>query len=284
MQKKRKKKIIILCVILLVLAILILWGNTAVEINEYTVESEELPIAFDGFRIAQISDLHNGEFGKNNKKLISILEESSPDIIVITGDVIDCNRTDTEISIDFLKKAVSIAPCYYIRGNHEAWITDETLSKFEKDISDLGVILLRNEGVFLEKDGEKIYLSGINDPDFSWGNNYVSCMSVENIMGLSDYDGFKILLSHRPEYFENYVSAGIDLVFSGHAHGGQFRIPFVGGVYAPNQGFFPEYDSGIYEKDDTKMIVSRGIGNSVFPIRLNNRPEVVIVELKTGGF
>jgi len=285
MVKNRKKMIIRIgvCIFLLTLIIWTLWGNTALKTTEYVIESENIPKEFDGFIIAQISDLHNAEMGKDNKKLLSILEKSEPDIIAITGDVIDCNRTDTEIAFAFFKEAMKIAPCYYIRGNHEAWITEEALSKFEKAISDIGVILLRNEGVSLEKGGEKISISGIDDPDFALKKHEApsSHMSVENIKSIAGNNSYKILLSHRPEYFENYVSAEVDLALTGHAHGGQFRIPFAGGIYAPNQGFFPEYDCGLYEKNDTKMIVSRGIGNSVFPLRLNNRPEVVLVWLSS---
>ena len=96
---------------------------------------------------------------------------------------------------------------------------------------------------------------------------------------LDEEDGYTILLSHRPELFEVYAENNIDLIFSGHAHGGQFRIPFVGGLIAPNQGLFPKYDAGIYEEGNTTMVVSRGIGNSIVPFRINNRPEIVLVEL-----
>ena len=282
-SKVNKKRRLLFLFILLALFIWTIWGNSALEISEYTVESEELPKAFNGFRIAHVSDLHDAEIGKNNEKLLSLLKESSPDIIAITGDIVDCNRIDIDLSLNFVKEAVKIAPCYYVTGNHEAWLTDENFSKLEKGLLEHGVKILRGESVFIEKDGEKISLSGIDDSDFAMKNNSspISQMSVENIKKISDFEGFKIFLSHRPEYFENYVEADINLVLSGHAHGGQFRVPFVGGIYAPNQGFFPEYDSGICEKNNTKMSVSRGIGNSVFPFRLNNRPEIVLIELKS---
>ena len=107
-------------------------------------------------------------------------------------------------------------------------------------------------------------------------------MNPEEIAKAAPGGIFTILLSHRPEYFETYVEAGLDLVLSGHAHGGQFRLPFAGGLAAPNQGLFPEYDSGLYTEGSTNMVVSRGIGNSVIPVRFNNRPEVIIVELQKG--
>ena len=101
----------------------------------------------------------------------------------------------------------------------------------------------------------------------------------KNLAALSQGDGFQLLLSHRPEFMDMYVRYDIDLVLSGHAHGGQFRLPFLGGLYAPSQGFFPKYDAGLFEEENTKMIVSRGIGNSAFPLRFNNRPELVLITL-----
>ncbi len=279
---KRHKKII--CVVLIFFAFLLwgIWGNITLKVSKYTVESDNLPKSFVGFKIAHVSDFHDAEIGKNNKKIISALKKASPDIIAITGDLVDCNRPDVELSLEFVKEAVKIAPCYYVTGNHEAWLTDENFSKLENGLLEYGVNVLRGKSAFFEKDGEKILISGIEDSDFALKNHEApsSHMSVENIKALSDFEGYKILLSHKPEYFDNYVEAEVDLVLSGHVHGGQFRIPFIGGVYSPDQGFFPEYDSGIYEKNETKMCVSRGIGNSVFPFRLNNRPELIIIELK----
>ena len=141
---------------------------------------------------------------------------------------------------------------------------------------------LKNKEMIIEKNGEKISISGIDDPDFAIKTNKspASHMSEENLKEVCSFDGYNILLSHRPEYFENYVDSEIDLVLSGHAHGGQVRLPFAGGIVAPDQGFFPDYDSGLYSKDKTYMSVSRGIGNSVIPIRVNNRPEIVVITLE----
>ena len=123
-------------------------------------------------------------------------------------------------------------------------------------------------------------LIGLDDPDFTDGSSYDPERLFENKLQNMDLEpGFTILLSHRPELFPAYSASGIDLILSGHAHGGQFRIPFIGGVAAPNQGFFPKYDAGEYHESGTTMIVSRGIGNSVIPVRINNRPEVVMIEL-----
>ena len=122
---------------------------------------------------------------------------------------------------------------------------------------------------------EKITVAGI-------GGAYTNIDNLDDTLKklIEGEDNYTILLAHRPDFFDEYVKSGSDLVLSGHAHGGQFRLPFVGGLYAPGQGFLPEYDSGIYTEGSTSMIVSRGIGNSAFPIRFNNRPEIILVELK----
>lgn len=277
-----KKKIIISVIVAFLFAILawIVWGNTALMINKITITNNKIPQAFSGYRIAQVSDLHNAEFGNNNINLIEKLKECKPDIIVITGDLFDSYHTNIDVSIDFGKKAVQIAPVYFVTGNHEARIDEynELLSKLE----DIGVTVLQNKSVILEKDNEIITLLGINDPSVQSDYLLYEETSVINT-NLSELmkkaNGYTILLSHRPELFDTYVSNGVDLVLSGHAHGGQFRLPFIGGVVAPGQGLFPKYDAGLYTQDDTSMVVSRGIGNSIIPFRVNNRPEIVLIEL-----
>lgn len=282
MTKKISKKTIVWCIIiaLFFLMIWIIWGNTALELNIYCISSEEIPDSFNGYRIAQVSDLHNAEFGDNNETLLNMLKEASPDIIVITGDLIDSRNTNIEIGIAFAQQSVKIAPTYYITGNHEARIS--AYDELEKGLKDAGVVILRDKAIQLEEDGSYISLIGIDDPsfetDYLFGDSATVIENTLHDMTLED-NSYTILLSHRPELFEVYVENGIDLVFSGHAHGGQFRLPFVGGIVAPNQGFFPKYDTGLYIEDNTKMIVSKGIGNSIIPFRFNNRPEVILVEL-----
>ena len=135
----------------------------------------------------------------------------------------------------------------------------------------------------MSSNGERIALLGIDDPERAepYASDPAAITNAE-LAGIEPGADFTILLAHRPEQFPSYVAHGIDLVLSGHAHGGQFRIPFVGGVVAPDQGLFPRYDAGLYEQGDTRMVVSRGLGNSTFPVRVNNRPEVVLVELHAG--
>ena len=279
------KKIIVIsvaAVIFLTLAIWTAWGNTALELNSYTVSSDRLPEAFDGYRIAHVSDLHNAEMGENNEKLLDMLREAEPDIIAITGDLIDSCNTDVDVALRFAEAAMEIAPCYYVTGNHEARKSEKLYAGFEAGLIEAGVVVLHDSEIVLEREDAKISLIGIDDPDFAEenGGGVGLSMAPEHIDGLSTNVGFTILLSHRPEFFGQYVRADVDLVLSGHAHGGQFRLPFVGGLAAPNQGLLPKYDAGLYTEENTNMIVSRGIGNSIFPFRFNNRPEVILIELK----
>lgn len=281
----KKKVILTLTILVLIgLVIWILWGNTALEISEYEIVTDQIPQGFDGFRIAQISDLHNAQFGEGNAKLIGALFEANPDIIVITGDLIDSRHTEIGIALEFARQAMKIAPVYYVSGNHEARVQE--YQDLKKGLADAGVILLENEKTEISRGGECVTLMGIDDPsfrvDYLFGDaESVARQAIEKLQNESG--GYTILLSHRPELFELYVDSGIDLVFSGHAHGGQFRLPFAGGLAAPNQGFFPEYDAGRFEEENTTMIVSRGVGNSIIPIRINNRPEIVLSELKWGN-
>lgn len=279
----KKKRLIIAGVALVLLALIIwtAWGNTALELNTYTITSEELPDVFDGYRIAHVSDLHNAEMGEGNEKLLAMLRDAEPDIIAITGDLIDSRNTDVEVALAFAEEAVQIAPCYYVTGNHEARI--DKYNELIEGLESKGVVHLHNKSVILEQDNESITLIGIRDPSFQADYLFDDEASVvDSVLSelMRKANGYTVLLSHRPEMFDVYVSNEVDLVFSGHAHGGQFRLPFIGGVVAPGQGLFPEYDAGLYTEDNTNMIVSRGIGNSILPFRVNNRPEVILIELK----
>jgi len=282
MAAKKKKKTIALAVIAVIVALVVwtAWGNTALQLNTYTISSEELPDAFDGYRIAHVSDLHNVEMGDGNKKLLAMLREAEPDIIAITGDMIDSRNTNVAVALAFAEEAMLIAPCYYVTGNHEARVSE--YEELKTGLEAVGVVVLDDARMELVLSSESITLLGVDDPsfytDYLFGDA-ATVVSSKLAQLTTEENGFTVLLSHRPELFNTYVESGMNLVFSGHAHGGQFRLPFLGGLIAPNQGLFPEYDSGLYTDGDTNMIVSRGIGNSIFPFRFNNRPEVILVEL-----
>lgn len=280
MSKCNKLIVVVLFVVLIALIIWIIWGNTALVLSNYRISSTKLPEEFSGFRIVQVSDLHNAKMGQNNSKLLAMIKDTQPNIIVITGDLIDSRKTDLDTAVAFAQSAVQIAPCYYVTGNHESRVA--VYSTLKEKLIETGVTILDDASYTLNYSGADISLIGINDPafytDYLIGDEESSIKNSLNSIEI-EKDQFQLLLSHRPEYIHLYATYGIDLVLSGHAHGGQFRLPFIGGVYAPNQGLFPEYNAGIHTFENTSMIISRGIGNSLFPFRINNRPEVIVVEL-----
>lgn len=245
----------------------VIWTNVTVGLTTVTVIEENLPYGFHGFRIAQVSDLHNSFLWKQT---VDQLKKADPDMIVITGDLVDSYHPDVELAMEFIAQAVQIADCYYISGNHEARLPQQTYRDMVGRMREMGVTVLENTGVQVHCNGEHIVIAG-----HSWGEK-------DRIGQMGASEGYRILLSHQPDRFNDYAQAGFDLVFSGHAHGGQFRLPVLGGIFSPGQGLFPKYDSGMYTEGITDMIVSRGIGNSIFPVRLNNRPEVVLVILEQG--
>lgn len=259
----------------------IAWGNTALVLTTYTLSSGKLPRQFSGCCIAQISDLHNAQLGNGNQKLLGILKRAKPDLIAITGDLIDSRRTDLPVALDFAAEAGKIAPCYYVPGNHEARVPE--YGRLKAGLEDRGIVVLTDEAVTIPRAGAEITLLGVEDPSFQTRDLRGRAKDVmrSKLQGLTGTEApYTILLSHRPELFPVYQEQGVDLVLSGHTHGGQFRLPWVGGLLAPGQGLHPKYDGGCYTQGATTMVVSRGIGNSLFPFRFNNRPEVVLVRLK----
>lgn len=285
-MKEIGKKILIsiLIVLAVVFAVWVIWDNQRIVVTEIEVKSERLPEKFAGYRIAHVTDLHNDEFGKENEKLLAVIEGTKPDMIAITGDLLDSRRTDLKKAINFVQKAVQIAPCYYVTGNHESRMKEE-YAELEKEMQKAGVVVLRNDRQTLEKDGVQIIVAGIDDPRFVLSTDKVEKMenkvgkTLDKVLEGVPKEQFTLLLSHRPELFELYCEKGLDLVLTGHVHGGQIRIPNIGGIIGPGQGLLPDYDAGLYTKDSTKMVLSRGLGQSIIPFRLNNPPELVLVTL-----
>ena len=279
MKKTKKKQMAWGAVIGILLLIgWVIWTNKTIMTTHLTITNEKIPKEFSGYRIAEIADLHNHQWGD---QLISRLEKEHPDIIVIVGDFVDSSHTDFDVSMEFIKHAKEIAPIYYVTGNHEAWLED--YSKLERRLIDSGVHMIDDNAEWLEKGSAKINLIGIQDPDFVERGSFAGIQQsivTGKLAALFNHDAYNIVLCHRPELFEGYVEIGADLVITGHAHGGQIRIPFVGGLIAPNQGVFPQYTEGVYHEKNTDMVVSRGLGNSILPIRINNTPEFVILTLE----
>lgn len=271
-------KLIIFIIILILLLIIYLYHeNTSLKITNYNVKSNKLPSNFNNFKIAHISDFHNEKSKRINRLLINALKKNKPDIIVITGDLIH-NEENTN-AIALLPKLTNIAPTYYVSGNHESTINN--YDYIIKSLKNNRINILNNKSENIKIKQEFINIIGVDDPALSHSKEPEYIIAKKNLKKINyDKNTFTILLSHRPELFDLYVEENIDLSFSGHAHGGQFRLPFIGGVYSPSQGLFPKYSEGIHLKNKCMMIVSRGIGNSSFPFRLNNRPELVFATLK----
>ena len=279
------KKLFIIVLIALILIGYFIWliyENSILNITTYDVSSKDLAKEFEGFKIAQISDFHNTQLGEDNDVIIDKLKEEKPDIIVITGDYIDCRNPDLDCAERLTKRLVGIAPTYYCTGNHESRLPSE-LKLLEESFEKNGVKVLRNKKQLIKKGSSSIRICGIDDPDF-FGINMpqedVEAKLIKRINALEKDDGkYCILLSHRPELFELYCKTGINLVMTGHAHGGQIRLPFIGPLFSPSEGLFPKYAEGVHTNQITTMIVSRGLGQSQFPLRVNNSPELVFVTL-----
>lgn len=270
----RKQKRWLLGVTILLAALVFCFvQNNYLTVTCYTYENALIPKCFEGYRIVQISDLHNAVFGAKNKHLLDRLKELEPDMIVLTGDLVDSNHTNLDVAIAFARQCVEIAPAYYITGNHENWLDASQKEFLLAELEKLGVQCLKDEFVEITKEDASLTLIGLNDESLT-GN------TLRKVLEKTKEGQLQILLAHEPQYLEEYAENGVDIVFSGHAHGGQVRLPFLGGLVAPDQGFFPKYTEEMHVMGDTTMIISRGLGNSIIPLRMFNLPEIVCVELK----
>lgn len=285
------RALVIAALALAVLAALLLagnaWANARVWNARVEIRDEKIPAAFDGFVLCQVSDVHNEARGEGNAALLRALREAAPDLICITGDFLDSRRTDLDFALELAGQLAEIAPAVYVTGNHEARLKD--LSALEAGLAALGVQVLRDDWTPLARGGEEIALLGLDDPGFAAGEDWTLAEGLDQTQArLSALlaqagDRFSLVLSHRPELLPAYAEAGADLVLSGHAHGGQVRLPGIGGLFAPGQGILPRLTSGVHARGETRLVVSRGLGNSAFPLRVFNPPEIVTVTLRAGA-
>lgn len=280
--------------------------NNRIEITNILYENARIPKSFDNFKIAHISDLHSKRFGLNQSAIIKKLEKISPDIIVITGDLIDDTDNNFKNVMSFINRAVKISSVYYVAGNNE--YASGKYSYLRDILIYAGVCVLDDNFAEIIRNGEMLQISGIQDPIFEkmGNNNAENSKIIQNKLSVIENaqkaaynylnqrefgfkfkndtteseNVFKILLSHRPEQFDIYKKNKYDLVFCGHAHGGQIRIPFIGGIFAPNQGYLPKFSEGVHKSGETTMVISRGLGNSKVPLRVFNCPEIVVCVLK----
>ncbi|MBU5484069.1 metallophosphoesterase [Clostridium sp. MSJ-11] len=267
------------------------------EVSEYKISSDKIGNEFDGFKIVQLSDLHSKEFGKNNSTLIKKIKKLNPDIIVTTGDMYNSTNDDGEVFYNLAKELSKDYKIYYIVGNHEQISEvrreESEVSKennYIESLKELGVTVLDNDKVEIEREGKKINLYGLEIPLRFYKDKNTATYSgdkpydksnVEKAIGKASEEDFNILLAHNPIYFPVYSSWGADLTLSGHTHGGIIRIPFKGGLLSPERTFFPKYDGGEFELDESKLIVNRGLGNDTIKLRIFNRPEISVITLKS---
>lgn len=279
-----KVKYFIAILLCLFIAFISLGLYNGLRIQEYEVDAENIE---NHIKIALITDLHSCSYGEDESALIDLLDKESPDLVMLAGDIFD-DVISNDNTVFFLENITKKYPCYYVTGNHEYWSGRSAFEEKMQILKNFGVIRLSAEMEIITINNETINICGVDDPDAtmiaSRDRNYSTLSfeeQIEKVKKLSDNANYTILLSHRPEYLDRYATEDFDLVLSGHAHGGQWRIPgLVNGVYAPNQGWFPKYAGGKYIVDNTTMIVSRGLAKESTRIpRFYNRPEVVLIDL-----
>lgn len=293
MKRKKSGVLLKITAVLVVFALLtVIISNRFVAVTDYTVESKKLPPAFDGYKIAVIADLHNTSFGQDNKALLKRLKNSDPDIVLLAGDMVSTSDTDYSVFFSLAEKIAAEYDTYFVVGNHEQALGDNRVCLFCQSVESLGVKVLDNQKVALERGKDSIDLYGMwfnlryyadrseNASEEEQGY-FFNTEAMTEILGSCDNKRYNILLTHNPVYFEAYASWGADLTLSGHIHGGMIRLPFLGGIYSPEKTYFPKYDAGIFNDDGKSMVVSRGLGNGNLGFRLFNCPELVIVTLKS---
>ena len=257
------------------------WSNCRLETERVTITDPNLPSGFDGLKILQLSDLHGAEFGEKNQDLIDAVAAEAPDLIVLTGDLVDRFRnTPASYAWDLGRAMAAIAPTYFVTGNHE-WAVGN-VPELKEGLEAVGVTVLSNQYVVLERGGDSLILAGIDDPN-GYADQKTPQELAAEIAAEQGEDAYWILLAHRNNRFESeYSLLGADLVISGHGHGGMIRLPFTDGLIGVDRTLFPSYTAGIYTANSAKVFVSRGLGNSGPSFRLFNPPEIAVLTLAKG--
>jgi predicted MPP superfamily phosphohydrolase len=281
-KKKRRRLITWGCVVVVLTALAVWMFYDEIVVKHYEINSDKVSSG-DSVRIVVIADLHSIYYGENQQNIISGIKEQEPDMIALVGDIVDDNRSE-DGAVAFLEGIRGLCPTYYVLGNHEVWSGE--WDRIKEMVASYGITVLTNQSEIVTINGVDLCIGGIDDPDileYSMDENIRAMSSEEELLEgfLSlNHNTYNILLAHRPERFEMYQKYGFDLVLSGHAHGGQIRIPgIINGVMAPNQGLFPKYAGGEYNENNQTMIVSRGFGLDARLPRIFNPPEIVVVDI-----
>lgn len=247
------------------------WCSAQFHKEDWEVASDRIPQAFDGFRITLLTDIHGAAFGKDGEMLLQAVKASNPDILAISGDLVDRHGRNPEALCPMLKGLCAIAPTYYVTGNHE-WDRDDTEDLLTM-IADCGVTVLRGKWLNLERNGQTVVLAGIDDP-----NGYKDQTTPKELTDSIRQTGdpYTVMLAHRNNRLSQWAALKTDLVLAGHGHGGVVRLPFVGGLLSVERSLFPKDCEGLYTQGRTVLAVSRGLGG----VRLFNRPHLPTIVLK----
>lgn len=275
MKFLKKHWLFTIFILLIVICIAIIIENKQLHVKYYTIESSKIGSNYDGYTIVQLSDLHNSEFGEHNETLIDSVKSNNPNIIVVTGDLMDKN-SDVNTILELCKSLKEIAPVYYVNGNHEGRLTDYQYSYLTESLIEIGVRVLENQSLLLQQGDQQIQLIGVDDINI----NYSTLVDTVNELKISS-ETFTILLSHKPQYVDAYNQCEVDLILSGHTHGGQIRLPFIGAFIVPEQPLFPTYDQGLFELNNKSLIISNGLGESIIPIRFLCPRSYNVITLKS---
>lgn len=279
-KRRKKRRWLIAAGVMIFLLLLFVWlmydSSENLQVSRYELESEKLPESFNGFKIVQLSDLHGAQFGSDGTALAEKVRELEPDMIALTGDFVT-DEGDLEAVRMLVTELTDICPVYFVSGNHE--FGSGLAQEVRQIMTDAGVKYLSNEFVSIDRGGDRIILGGVEDP-LAYAD-MIDPPELARRMNEEDPAAFKVLLGHRNYWMTEYPELPVDLILSGHAHGGLVRIPGVGGVIGTDRSLFPDYDAGEYNNGAYALIVSRGLGNSVPVPRLLNRPEIVVVTLRT---
>lgn len=274
---KKIRRLLALLALFALAAGFVYWQNFTLQVETVELFFESLPPQFDGLRVAELSDLHGRSFGKNNVRLLRTLQKARPDMICICGDLFD-EKTDLTMLEPLLTGLTDIAPVYYVTGNHEWQV--KNLREILQKMRAWGVTVLENEGRVLSRGGAEMVVAGVHDPCGPYDMKTPAAL-VRELRSAQGND-FILMLSHRNDELAMWSQLGVQLVLSGHCHGGVVRLPFVGGVFGTRRELFPEYDAGVYRQDGTTLFVSRGLGYTNVHFRLFNRPHVPIMILRSG--
>lgn len=283
-MKKFLKVILIILVILIIFCLVNIWVSyNWLTVSNFTVSSDKIS---ESFRMVMIADLHEGGFGDGNEKLAEKIKEHSPDLIIIDGDMINGSSENADTAVETVNALKEIAPVYYSFGNHEYYYIEAGHEELQSELEAAGAVVLNHQSVDIEVKGNSIRLGGLYEYGFetSMQSEEDNTRAVSYLESYTDTNRYLVMCAHRPESFYPWDMAGtwgIDLVLSGHLHGGQVIIPGVGGLYNPLDGFFPEYDYGQYKLGDSDMIITRGLGSNpkMLP-RFNNPPEIAVIDVE----